>query len=281
MSVSEKESASNGGRPTNRAAELYFLLVLLLGSILFIPWILESHGFLPEGISIPFILLGGLSPTFAAIIAARLVHGSLGIRMIFNAFRRRGFSKFWFLIPIVFPFIIALAAIALWILFGGTYDIVSVELMMIISFLIQSLIMNVWEEIGWRGFALPALQQRYSALFSGFIVGLFWSLWHWPHLLVVDSQMLTNYGSVFVFAGVTISSSIVYTWLYNSTKGNLIVPWLFHAVTNSVFPIFFYTGITGFIAPYLLLVYIVLTVLLIIIFRPTSLSHSTRVVFEE
>jgi len=276
MSTSQ-ELVPSKSRFIERAAELYFLLVLLLGGIFFLPWVLESYNLLPEGISTLFILLGGLSPTFAALITSRMVYGSSGIRMVFSAFKRGGFSPLWFLIPVVLPFIIALAAIALWIPLGGSYDFVSVELMLIIPFLIQSLIMNVWEEIGWRGFALPALQQRYSALLSALIVGVVWSVWHWPHFIVVDSHMLVNYGSVLIFIGVTISSSIIYTWLYNSTRGNLVVPWLLHAMTNSVFPIFFYTGLSGLIAPYMLLVFVVFAILLIFIYRPDSLSRGTPV----
>jgi membrane protease YdiL (CAAX protease family) len=37
---------------------------------------------------------------------------------------------------------------------------------------------GVGEELGWRGFALPALQTKYSALTSSLIVGSLWALWH-------------------------------------------------------------------------------------------------------
>jgi len=34
------------------------------------------------------------------------------------------------------------------------------------------------EEFGWRGFAQPRLQARYSALAANVFVGLLWSTWH-------------------------------------------------------------------------------------------------------
>ena len=36
----------------------------------------------------------------------------------------------------------------------------------------------VYEELGWRGFARPALEKRFSPLVSGLLVGLMWGAWH-------------------------------------------------------------------------------------------------------
>jgi len=67
------------------------------------------------------------------------------------------------------------------------------------------------EEIGWRGFALPHLQRRYSALVSSLIVGLVWSFPGIPELLLLYATRL----AIFVPMGMVMS--VIYTWVYNST----------------------------------------------------------------
>jgi uncharacterized protein len=71
------------------------------------------------------------------------------------------------------------------------------------------------EEPGWRGFALPRLQLRYSPLAATAILGLAWGMWHVP-----------IYGPLgwlvpFVLA-------FLYTWLWNRT-GSLLLCILLHA----------------------------------------------------
>ncbi|ASC70097.1 hypothetical protein XM38_010270 [Halomicronema hongdechloris C2206] len=40
------------------------------------------------------------------------------------------------------------------------------------------------EEIGWRGFALPMLQQQYSGFRASIILGFLWALWHVPVIVL-------------------------------------------------------------------------------------------------
>ena len=40
------------------------------------------------------------------------------------------------------------------------------------------------EESGWRGFALPLLQRRFSPFWAGLILGIIWMVWHIPAFLI-------------------------------------------------------------------------------------------------
>ena len=95
------------------------------------------------------------------------------------------------------------------------------------------------EELGWRGFALPRLQQHRNALDASILLGLVWGLWHLPLYFVLgtgQSAMLSAGTSpafaIGGFLGWTIGLSVLFTWLFNQTGGSLIVVILFHAAVN-------------------------------------------------
>ena len=99
--------------------------------------------------------------------------------------------------------------------------------LLIVPFFLFDAIAN-GEEIAWRGYVLPRLQARHSALVSSLVVGVIWGLWHLPkHLSQWDTLSF-----VFFMAGIT-ARAVLYTWLYNNTKGSLLLTTLFHASGNT------------------------------------------------
>ena len=90
---------------------------------------------------------------------------------------------------------------------------------------------NLWEEIGWRGFALPRLQKRFSPLVASLVLGFLWSLWHLALVLNPIEEMAAL--PIWANLPYTLALSILYTWLYNHARGNLSVVSLFHAMTNA------------------------------------------------
>lgn len=44
--------------------------------------------------------------------------------------------------------------------------------------LLTGMAAGIFEEIGWSGFAIPALRRRHGVLATGLIVGLLWATWH-------------------------------------------------------------------------------------------------------
>jgi membrane protease YdiL (CAAX protease family) len=86
------------------------------------------------------------------------------------------------------------------------------------------------EEIGWRGFALPHLQRRYSALASSLIIGLAWGFWHWPNYLIPTDS---HWWLLLTIIPIALATSVVFTWVYNSTGGSLFAVVLLHGAIYS------------------------------------------------
>jgi len=250
----------------------YFSLVLLIDGLAYAPWVLASYGMFPSDLISVSVILGGVSPTIAALVAARLEFGRGGAEYLFSQFARKGFSKLWFLMPVLLPLVLAVCSVLLWTIAGGKYTLDLTKLHEFPPILITSFLMNMWEEIGWRGYSLPALQKKYSALASSLIVGVFWALWHWPHFAVKDSIMAVNYHNFLWFAIFTLFYSVSYTWLYNSTKGSLFIVSLYHASTNAANTILFVeASIASSIFPFYFLTVIILVLVLVFVFKPNSL----------
>jgi len=108
-------------------------------------------------------------------------------------------------------------------IFGPSVNLV----LLIVPFFLFDAIAN-GEEIGWRGYALPRLQAKHSALASSLILGVVWGLWHLP-------KYLSHWDAVsfLLFMVAILARAVLYTWLYNNTKGSLLLTTLFHASGNT------------------------------------------------
>jgi membrane protease YdiL (CAAX protease family) len=93
--------------------------------------------------------------------------------------------------------------------------------------------------MGWRGYALPLLQNKYSPLAASLVLGFFWGLWHLPMYLA-----LSHYGDkriifyLIVFVG-CFPLSVLQSWIYNSTRQSLLLCVLFHAGVDAGVGYFF------------------------------------------
>ncbi|MGL4737231.1 MAG: lysostaphin resistance A-like protein [Cellulosilyticaceae bacterium] len=87
------------------------------------------------------------------------------------------------------------------------------------------------EELGWRGFAGQALQQKYSALKSAVIVGFWWGLWHLPIWFTTGFTGMALLRYIGLFMVSIIAVSIVMTACYNLNK-NLVIPIIIHQLFN-------------------------------------------------
>ena len=115
------------------------------------------------------------------------------------------------------------------------------------------------EELGWRGFALPRLQERLPPTAAMVLLGLIWGLWHLP-LFLIDGTVQQQI-PIAAFLAQTTVTSVIYGWLWNAT-GSLPAVIGIHAVTNtavglfpvlpveadSMLPLWFAIGLAGLLA---------------------------------
>jgi len=135
---------------------------------------------------------------------------------------------------------------------------------------------GLFEEIGWRGFALPYLQRRYSALVSSLIIGLVWAFWHFPNFFFFTPTMLA------VFVPKVIALSVIFTWVYNSTGGSLFAVVLLHGATIAPGKLFAGPDSAGWLREDVIagLLYAVIAVGLVLRYGAANLSWRDRVVAE-
>ncbi len=93
------------------------------------------------------------------------------------------------------------------------------------------------EEIGWRSYLQPTIENEYSPLKASIFTGLIWGLWHIGHY---KNGVLFMIG----FLLFTVSASILISWLLRETSSSLIIAGLFHLAINLSFLIFFKNSMT-------------------------------------
>ena len=130
------------------------------------------------------------------------------------------------------------------------------------------------EEIGWRGFALPRVQSRRTALTASLVIGSLHGLWHLPLWLRADvDHRLSVYPAFLIQA---LALAVIYTWLYNSSKGSLLLVVLFHTATNAPLTLVLLPlGIENWVLPFWLMAgfTVVAALVVIAVFGPSRLSR--------
>lgn len=200
---------------------------------------LANSGVLP--FQVPFIIyiFVGYGFVVASLIMTGLTLGKEGVVALLKRFLIWRVGWKWYLVAfLLYPSIMASAVLlnVAWTrtaldfsqvfahkIFGPSANL----LVFFFPFFLFDAIAN-GEEIGWRGYVLPRLQAKHSALVSSLIVGVIWGFWHYPKFLAPG-----NNSSFALFMLKVMADAILYTWLFNNTKGSLLLATLFHASGNT------------------------------------------------
>jgi len=100
----------------------------------------------------------------------------------------------------------------------------------ILSLLVGSVLYGLGEEPGWRGWLLPYLQQRHSAVRATLLLTPVWAVWHLPFFIYRFD--FAGPGTVAGFFAGLLAGAFWLTFLFNSTGGSVRVVAAWHVLWN-------------------------------------------------
>ena len=183
-----------------------------------------------------------MGPFLAAFVMTGTTEGREGVGRFLRRFVlwRVGFR--WYLFAFVaIPVIAVLSVVVIPGVLGSFEGLGALVPLSLLGVFVYVLFLGgaLGEEPGWRGFALPRLQSLHGPLVGTLILGPLWALWHLP-LFFTPWNELTAF-NVVVFVLATTCLAIMYTWVFNNTKGSVLMAILIHASFNA--------SVTGILAP--------------------------------
>lgn len=202
---------------------LFFPLAFLLS---WYGWALQLAHLTKEGGINP------LGPVAAAFIVAGVFDRWAGIKQLLaRTFRwRMGWGTLAFLL--IAPITINALSLALNVAMGARMPSraqFAAWPELLPSFLFIFLFIGMGEEPGWRGFALPWLQKRFTPMTAALVLGVIWAAWHIP-LFGVEFTGAT----IPAFLVSIIPASVILAWMFNRSGESALAAALFHATVNTV-----------------------------------------------
>lgn len=222
------------------ALVLYFILAYAISWSFMIPVALVAQEWVSWKVPYGLYYLASFGPMVSAIIVTAATGGKTGLQKLLGGLLkyRVGFRYFAFavLVPVG---LFAFAILANRILTGVLPDLRLLGEADYLPYLTPLGVLGLWlltyglgEETGWRGFALPHLQRDRSAASATLILAFFWAGWHLPAFFFRDTYIEMGIFAFPLFAFMLLFTTMIFTWLYNSTGGSLLLVVLFHAVFN-------------------------------------------------
>ncbi|MGC9468746.1 MAG: CPBP family intramembrane glutamic endopeptidase [Anaerolineae bacterium] len=264
---------------TKHALPIYFVLAAAFSWAVEIPLALNARGvtWCPAPLSVHY--LAGYGPMLAAIVTTALTEGRAGLRELLRRMWKWRVRPIWWafaLSPLLLFSLIVLIEPAQ----GGLSalrrlgEVDAVPTLGLLALPFWFVTFGIGEETGWRGFALPRLQSRHTALGATVILWVGWATWHLPMFFYLYEPVVAPGMVLGLLAG-----AIALTWLFNSTGGSALLAALWHSTFNLT------TACTSCkigVEPAILSAAVMAwAVVVVILFKPASLSKARKHVYPQ
>lgn len=258
----------------------YFVLAYALTWCAWLPLVAESQGVNLR--TIPYQhYLGAVGPIAAAMIVASVTAGRAGPMQLVRSITAWRVKARWYLIALLGP-------VAVFVVSGCAWGLVTREWFDFTAYglsdefptlglagvwMVHTLTFGIGEEMGWRGFALPRLQEKHGALTATILLTVFWALWHIPAFFYRPGYVSMGAADIAGWFFSLLTGAVLLAWLYNSTKGSILIVVLFHGSINVAFTSkLINAGVLNTMGALI----VIWAVAVIVITGPSNLSFSPR-----
>jgi uncharacterized protein len=208
----------------NKPLIIFFFVAFILAWALMGLTVAQNYGWIELAIPFePILLIGSWIPNIAAfLVIAFVLKRKGGIRKLFKGWLKFKVSSFWYMVTLS-PLILSVLSIIVYKLLYGVAPVEGIlydPIGLIVLIVMITITGAMGEELGWRGFALPWLQSRMSALSASILLGMIWVLWHAP---LWFAGLGFEEIPFLAYAITGISFTVLVTWACNNSRGSLVI----------------------------------------------------------
>jgi membrane protease YdiL (CAAX protease family) len=182
-----------------------------------------------------------VGPALAAIIMTRTIEGETGMLSLRHRIRKWRVGWKWYLFILLG--IPALVLLGIIILPDALSNFQGFSPRILVNYPVYFIgiffATGLPEEIGWRGFALPRMQQRYGPLWSSVLLGILWAFWHLLSFLLPSHgggpsvSFVTIFTNFSIFFVMVVAITFIFTWIFNHTRGSILIASLIHTAIDA------------------------------------------------
>jgi membrane protease YdiL (CAAX protease family) len=185
---------------------------------------------------IPVAGLAFVCPALAALILTRRANGAEGTTALLKrAFdRKRIRSKIWYLPILLLLPAASVLAFAVLRLTGTPVPAPQIAVLPTLLLCVGFFVGALGEELGWSGYAIDPMQDRWGALRASVLLGSVWAVWHYPGLL----QAHRSLAWIAWWSVGTVAARVIMVWLYGNTGRSVFGAALFHMTINVTWQLF-------------------------------------------
>ena len=218
----------------------YFILAYLISWMIWSPIVASEFGWVKWNVPYELYYFGSFGPMIAALILTALIDGKQGVSNLFRRVVKWRVEFKYYVFAVLVPIgLFAIAYLVNWLITGTWSNLRQLGQADYLSNRGPFAVLVIWlltyglgEETGWRGFALPRLQKNRTAASATLILSLLWAGWHFPAFFFRDTYIELGLFGFPMFVIMMIFTTMVFTWLYNSTRGSIFIVIVFHAIFN-------------------------------------------------